>query len=106
MSQMQSHLSAVTGLAARARGLKLVCLGLSALDQVWRVEGLFAGGSEKIRSFEYATIGGGMAANAAVAAARLGAATALWGRGGEDAAAQGMRDALATQGVHAIHLRL
>ena len=106
MSQMQSHLSAVTGLAARARGLKLVCLGLSALDQVWRVEGLFAGGSEKIRSFEYSTVGGGMAANAAVAAARLGAATAFWGRGGEDAAGQEMRDALANEGVDVRHFRL
>jgi len=106
MSQMQSHLSAVTGLAARARVLKLVCLGLSALDQVWRVEGLFAGGSEKIRSFEYSTVGGGMAANAAVAAARLGAATAFWGRGGEDAAGQEMRDALANEGIDVRHFRL
>jgi sulfofructose kinase len=106
MSQMQSHLSAVAELAARARGLKLVCLGLSALDQVWRVEGLFAGGSEKIRSFEYSTVGGGMAANAAVAAARLGAATAFWGRGGEDAAGQEMRDALANEGIDVRHFRL
>jgi sulfofructose kinase len=79
---------------------------LSALDQVWRVEELFAGGSEKIRSFEYTTIGGGMAANAAVAAARLGAATAFWGRGGEDAAGQQMRDALAHEGVDVGHFRL
>jgi sulfofructose kinase len=106
MSEMQSHLSAVAALAARARGVKLVCLGLSALDQVWRVEGLFAGGSEKIRSFEYTTVGGGMAANAAVAAARLGAATAFWGRGGEDAAGQQMRDALANDGVDVRHFRL
>jgi sulfofructose kinase len=106
MSEMQSHLSAVAELAARARGVKLVCLGLSALDQVWRVEGLFAGGSEKIRSFEYSTVGGGMAANAAVAAARLGAATAFWGRGGEDAAGQEMRDVLANEGVDVRHFRL
>jgi sulfofructose kinase len=106
MSEMQSHLSAVAALAARARGVKLVCLGLSALDQVWRVEGLFAGGSEKIRSFEYTTVGGGMAANAAVAAARLGAATAFWGRGGEDAAGQQMRNALANDGVDVRHFRL
>jgi sulfofructose kinase len=92
--------------AARAQGVKLVCLGLSALDQVWRVEQLFAGGSEKIRSFEYSTIGGGMAANAAVAAARLGAVTAFWGRGGEDAAGQEMRDALANEGIDVRHFRL
>jgi sulfofructose kinase len=102
----EKHLSAAVELAGRAQGVKLVCLGLSALDQVWRVEGLFAGGSEKIRSFEYATIGGGMAANAAVAAARLGAATAFWGRGGEDVAGQQMRDALAKEGVDVEHFRL
>lgn len=106
MSERQSHLSAVVELAARARAVKLVCLGLSALDQVWRVDGLFAGGSEKIRSFEFTTIGGGMAANAAVAAARLGAATAFWGRGGNDAAGQQMRDALANEGIDIGHFRL
>jgi sulfofructose kinase len=106
MSEMQSHLSAAAEFAARTRGVKLVCLGLSALDQVWRVEGLFAGGSEKIRSFEYSTVGGGMAANAAVAAVRLGAATAFWGRGGEDAAGQQMRGALANEGVDVRYFRL
>jgi sulfofructose kinase len=106
VNQKQSHLSAAAELAARAKNIKLVCLGLSALDQVWRVEGLFAGGSEKIRSFEYSTIGGGMAANAAVAAARLGAATAFWGRGGEDAAGQEMRDDLSNEGIDVRHFRL
>ena len=72
----------------------MICLGLSALDQVWRVDGLFAGGSEKIRSLEYATVGGGMAANAAVAVARLGGIAAFWGRGGDDAAGHEMRTAL------------
>jgi sulfofructose kinase len=98
--------TAAEELAARAKDVKLVCLGLSALDQVWRVEGLFAGGSEKIRSFEYSTVGGGMAANAAVAAARLGATTAFWGRGGEDAAGHEMRDALANEGIDVRHFRL
>jgi sulfofructose kinase len=100
------RMKAAVELAARAKAVRLVCLGLSALDQVWRVEALFAGGSEKIRSFEYSTVGGGMAANAAVAAARLGAATAFWGRGGEDAAGQEMRDALANEGIDARNFRL
>jgi sulfofructose kinase len=101
-----SEQTAALEFAARPKSVKLVCLGLSALDQVWRVDGLFAGGSEKIRSFEYSTIGGGMAANAAVAAVRLGAATAFWGRGGEDAAGQEMRDALANEGIDVGHFRL
>src|SRR5262249_58797119 len=78
--------SVASALASRARGIRVICLGLSALDQVWRVEGLFAGGSEKIRGFDYATVCGGMAANAAVAVARLGGTTAFWGRGGDDTA--------------------
>jgi sulfofructose kinase len=98
--------SAAAELAARAKDLRLICLGLSALDQVWRVEGLFAGGSEKIRSFDHTTVGGGMAANAAVAASRLGGATAFWGRGGEDVAGHEMRTALAREGIDVRYFRL
>ena len=50
----------------RPGSVRVICLGLSALDQVWRVDRFFSGESEKIRSLEYATLGGGMAANAAV----------------------------------------
>jgi sulfofructose kinase len=98
--------SAAADLARRARNIRVVCLGLSALDQVWRVDGLFAGGSEKIKSLEYATVGGGMAANAAVAAARLGASTAFWGRGGDDAAGYEMRTMLASEGIDVAQFRL
>jgi sulfofructose kinase len=98
--------NAAADLAPRARGIRVICLGLSALDQVWRVEGLFGGGSEKIRSLEYTTVGGGMAANAAVAAARLGGATAFWGRGGDDAAGHEMRRALSSEGVDVAQFRL
>src|SRR5258707_8588690 len=103
MSQMQSHLSAVTELAARARGLKLVCLGLSALDQVWRVEGLFAGGSEKIRSFDHTTAGGGMAANAADAAIRASGAPPLLGGCAEHAAEHNIHILLARAGLFVRH---
>jgi sulfofructose kinase len=98
--------NAAADLAPRARGIRVICLGLSALDQVWRVEGLFGGGSEKIRSLEYTIVGGGMAANAAVAAARLGGATAFWGRGGDDAAGHEMRRALSSEGVDVAQFRL
>jgi sulfofructose kinase len=99
-------IGAAADLAARARSIRVICLGLSALDQVWRVEGLFAGGSEKVKSLEYTTVGGGMAANAAVAAARLGAKTAFWGRGGDDAAGREMRTALAAEGIDVAQFRL
>jgi len=92
--------------AARARGARIICLGLSALDQIWQVEKPFAGGSEKIRAGEYATTGGGMAANAAVAVARLGGRPAFWGRGGDDAAGHEMREGLSREGVDVSHFRL
>jgi sulfofructose kinase len=102
----QREAGAPADLAARASGVRVVCLGLSALDQVWRVDRLLAGGGEKIRSVDYAAIGGGMAANASVAAARLGARASFWGRGGDDAAGHEMRDALAREGVDVRNFRL
>ena len=83
-----------------------ICLGLSALDQVWRVDRFFSGQSEKIRSLDYATLGGGMAANAAVTGARLGGSVAFWGRGGDDAAGREMRAALAAEGIDVANFRL
>jgi sulfofructose kinase len=88
------------------RHIRVICLGLSALDQVWRVERLLSGDSEKIRSFDYSTVGGGMAANAAVASARLGASTAFWGRGGDDAAGREMRSALSREGIEVENFKL
>jgi sulfofructose kinase len=92
--------------AAKPGGIRIICLGLSALDQIWRVERLLSGDSEKIRSFDYLTVGGGMAANAAVASARLGASTAFWGRGGDDAAGHEMRSALSREGIDVKNFKL
>ena len=93
-------------LRARANKTRVICLGLSALDQIWRVPEFFSGGGQKIRSLEYATAGGGMAATAAVTVARLGGIAAFWGRGGHDAAGHEMRKALAEQGVDVSQFRL
>ena len=97
---------ALSGLTLASTGIHVICLGLSALDQVWRVDRLFAGDGEKIRSLDYSTVGGGMAANAAVACARLGAATSFWGRGGDDAAGHEMQSALAREGIDVRNFRL
>jgi sulfofructose kinase len=94
------------GLTASARKTRVICLGLSALDQVWRVPEFFSGGSQKIRAMEYATMGGGMAATAAVTVARLGGMPAFWGRGGDDAAGREMSKALSEQGVDVSQFRL
>jgi len=99
-------LSALADVAPKARPVHVICLGLSALDQVWRVDRPFAGGSEKIKAVEYSTLGGGMAANAAVAVAKLGASVAFWGRAGADAAGQEMKSAFAAEGVDVENFRL
>ena len=98
--------TALTGLASNAKRIKVICLGLSALDQIWRVDRLFSGKSEKIRSADHAMLGGGMAANASVAIARLGGAAAFWGRAGDDAAGHEMRSALAAEGIDVENFRL
>ena len=85
---------------------RIICLGLSALDVIWHVDQLFAGGSEKIRASAHARGGGGMAATAAVAVARLGGRSAFWGRAGQDGAGEEMRRELAAEAVDTAHFRL
>jgi len=97
--------AALDDLESGAGRVRVICLGLSALDQIWRVERLLAG-SEKIRSLDHATLGGGMAANAAVAVARLGGTAAFWGRGGDDAAGREMHAALAAEGIDVENFKL
>src|SRR5262249_54768845 len=92
--------------ASGAKPVHVICLGLSALDQVWRVDRLFAGESEKIKAAGYGTLGGGMAANASVAVARLGASVAFWGRAGNDAAGHEMKSAFVAEGVDVESFRL
>ena len=83
----------------------LICLGLSAFDLTWSVDALPAGGG-KTRAGGYREGGGGMAANAAVAAARLGAEVQFWGRAGDDSAGHAMHAALAAAGVGVEAFRL
>lgn len=99
-------LSALTEVASKARSVHVICLGLSALDQVWRVDRLFAGRSEKIKAVGYGALGGGMAANASVAIARLGASVAFWGRAGNDAAGHEMKSAFIAESVDVENFRL
>lgn len=84
---------------------RIVCLGLSALDITWQVDILPHGGG-KTRANDVREGGGGMAANAAAAAARLGASVQFWGRAGEDGPGQEMRSQLAALDVDVSHFRL
>lgn len=66
--------------------MHLIMIGHAALDRVYRVEA-FPREPTKVRAIEAIEVGGGIAANAAVAAARLGAKVELWSRVGDDNAA-------------------
>lgn len=83
----------------------LICLGLSAFDVTWTVESLPAG-TGKVRASDFAEGGGGMAANAAAAAAKLGARVRFWGRAGDDNAGHAMREALQSCAVEVDGFRL
>lgn len=77
---------------------RVVCVGLSCLDHVWRVERFPPLGSRTDAS-AYRSQGGGPAATAAVAAARLGAAAELVALHGSDAAGEEALAELAREGV-------
>lgn len=93
-------------LAARVGRTRVICLGHAALDQTWQVESLLTRGNEKLRAGGYHVVGGGMAATAAVAVARLGGKAAFWGRAGADIAGEAMKRELIDEGVDADGLRL
>src|SRR6266536_414447 len=64
--------------------MRLVCLGHSSIDTIYRV-GAIPTTPSKVLATGYTEAGGGMASNASVAASRLGAEVEYWGRVGDDA---------------------
>ncbi|PWW00266.1 sulfofructose kinase [Hoeflea marina] len=82
----------------------VACIGLSALDYIWTVPRLADEG--KMRADSFATKGGGMAATAAVAVARLGGHARFLGRAGADPEGRFMRDALEAERVDVSAFRL
>lgn len=84
----------------------VLCLGLSALDYIWNVGALPTADASKVRASEFAAKGGGMAATAAVAVAKLGGKSVFWGRAGDDAEGHLIRDELAIAGVDVENCRL
>ncbi len=83
---------------------KVICVGHSALDRVFTVEA-WPQASAKVRAQTCVEVGGGMAANAAVAVARLGGEAHFWGPAGADSVADVMRAQLQAAGVDARGLR-
>ncbi len=77
---------------------RLIMVGHAALDRIYRVP-TFPREPTKIRALESIEVGGGMAANAAVTAARLGAKAELWSRIGDDNAGNIIRAGLRAEKV-------
>ncbi|CAE6827570.1 Sulfofructose kinase [Paraburkholderia aspalathi] len=84
---------------------RVICLGLAAYDYTWTVADLPAGDG-KVRALDRREGGGGMAANASVAIARLGGSVTFWGRAGDDPAGRAMSAELASFGVEIGDFRL
>ncbi len=84
-------------------GKRLIVIGHAALDFVYRIDA-FPPKPTKMRAREHITSGGGMAANAASAAARLGGHVSLWSRVGSDAASQLILTELERFGIDISHV--
>lgn len=84
-------------------GKRVICVGHAALDRIYRIEA-FPPEPTKVRALEHVEAGGGMAANAAVAIARLGGRAELWSRAGDDAAGAAIRSGLRSERVDVRYL--
>jgi sugar/nucleoside kinase (ribokinase family) len=84
---------------------RVVCIGVATLDAVVRVDRV-PGRDERVPGRDGRLSGGGVAATAAVALARLGVPVAFVGRVGDDEVGRWIRDGLASEGVDVTRLRL
>src|ERR1700742_4544871 len=82
---------------------RVVVIGHSALDLVYRIPA-FPPKPTKVRALEHIESGGGTAANAAAAIARLGGEVELWSRIGDDEAGRKVRLSLDETGVDTSHV--
>ena len=76
----------------------VVCVGHAALDHVFEIDA-FPVAPTKTPATSYRIVGGGMSANAAVAAARLGARVRFIGAVGDDDAGRSVRQRLQSEGI-------
>jgi sulfofructose kinase len=82
----------------------VLCLGMSALDAIYRVPGIPTAPT-KILATGFVESGGGMAANASVAIARLGGRAHYWGRVGDDELGARILGGLNAEGVDTTAVR-
>ncbi|MFM2344636.1 MAG: hypothetical protein RLZZ210_1247 [Pseudomonadota bacterium] len=83
----------------------IIFLGGCTLDKVWMVNNLPQGGF-KSKAYKYFEVGGGMAANAAVAASRLGANAHFWGRAGNDIIGKTIKTELENYNINCQYFKL
>src|SRR5688572_3116116 len=83
---------------------RLICLGHAAQDYIYRVPSI-PSRPIKILATSFQECGGGMAANAAVAATRLGGRVEYWGRVADDGLGERILAELAAEGVDVTHAR-
>jgi sugar/nucleoside kinase (ribokinase family) len=79
----------------------ILCAGIAVLDEVFRVSA-FPMPDTKVQASEFITIGGGNAANAAVAIARLGGKAHFAAPFGDDAVADRLIESLRREGVECV----
>jgi sulfofructose kinase len=88
----------LTSASAKAAAPKILCAGIIVFDEVLQVERFPAPG-EKVHAYNFFSVNGGCAANAAVAVARLGGRATLAGPLGVDANGDQVLAALAREQV-------
>lgn len=84
--------------------VSVVCVGIAVLDEIFAVAEIPTRPGKYFAS-DYRSIGGGPASTAAVAAAAMGARTALWARVGDDRTGGQIIEELAGFGIDVGHVR-
>ncbi|WP_313449458.1 sugar kinase [Pseudescherichia sp.] len=84
---------------------RIACIGITVLDRIWYLADLPAEGGKYV-AHDYTEVGGGPAATAAVAAAKLGAEVDFIGRVGDDDTGRRLLSELDALGVNTRYTRV
>ncbi|MCE1986073.1 sugar kinase [Enterobacter ludwigii] len=84
---------------------RIVCVGITVLDRIWYLDDLPKEGGKYVAK-DYTEVGGGPAATAAVAAAKLGAEVDFIGRVGDDDTGRRLLAELESLGVNTRYTRM
>ncbi|HEE0121149.1 TPA: sugar kinase [Citrobacter gillenii] len=84
--------------------IRVACVGITVMDRIYYVEGLPTEGGKYVAK-RYTEVGGGPAATAAVAAAKLGAQVDFIGRVGDDDTGNSLLAELESLGVNTSYTR-